>query len=606
VSSACVVVTSQPSAFPPSPARQWARILVVTVLLVVLGATLLGPLWWEFPAVGAGCLLFVLLFGGTGAILWDEPGQRRTGGMLVAAAVLWPLGWSEEWARGPLPLISGIAAYAALSLAARAMLRYPDPALMNRAERVFVRVLTVVLIAVVVAQDLTMRPEWKDYDPGTPWPTLYPDRALNQAVITVGSVLHLLLIGGFAAFWAVRVRRIDGLDRRLLAPMAVAAPAAVLAAVSVPLVQLFDVHAPLRDQVFAVQAAVLATVPLAFCAGVLRRRLGSVAVLTMIRQVQRRPTPEAVQAALRSALRDDSLRVLFRAPDLDAYVDERGIPTPVHAAAGRLVLPVRSATGDDLARIDVDAAVVRHPRVLADAVAAGGLALENAQLQAALRGRLDQVRADRRDAVAAGVSARRRVERDLHDGAQQRLLALRLVLAAADGDGLPDTSRSYLHGLNRELGRALEELRDLARGIHPALLSQVGLAAAVEAYAQRMPAEIDLDLPAERLPAAAEETAYTLIVCVLDGLRELTDRVRAEVRGHLSAGVLTVEIQTATDPGAAPQPAHLQLAAEVPGMLDRIRALGGDLMVSALPPGGALLVAAVPCVVRPPSGDPLR
>lgn len=599
MSSACPVVTSSlPTSVPPS-ARQWTRILGVTGLLAAVGALTMGPLWSQHPGVAICCLTFTALFACAGVILWEEPVQRRTGWLLIVTAALWPMGWSEEWALGPLPLLSGPASYTALSLAAWGMLRYPDPAMTTRAERVFLGVLTVVLIGGAVAQIVTARPEWKGHDPTTPWLTLYADRTLNQTLVTAQRVLQLLLAGGFAAVCALRVRRLHGLDRQLLAPTGVAASAAVLAAATVPLTRLFDIHGSLRDRAFALQAGMIAAVPVAFGIGVIRRRLAGAAVLTMIHQVQRRPTPEAVQTALRSALRDESLQVYFWAPDLNAYVDLFGVPVRAVANDGRLVLPVRSAAGDALALIDVDAALARHQQVLAHAVAAGGLALENAQLQAAVLGRLDRVRAVRRRAVQAGVSERRRVERDLHDGAQQRLLALRLVLAAADGASLPEPSRDYLQELNREIGRALEELREVARGIHPALLSQVGLAAAVEAYAQRLPAEIDVDLPADRFPAEAEETAYTLIVSVLENLGEAAGPVSAQVRGHRAERLLTIEIQTSTD---GVHPFHLRLGAEAPGLLDQVRALGGDVMVSALPPTGSLLVAAVPYGPTRPGG----
>lgn len=593
MSSTSLVVTSPWASVPPSVTRQWSRTLAVTLALSALGALVMGPLWREFPVVAVGSLLFGAMLTCAGVILWEETGHRFTGGLLIGAAQLWALGWSEEWAFGPMPLISGISSFVALSLAVWAMFRYPDPALLNRTERVFVAVLGIVLVGGILAQDVTMRPEWKDYDPGSWWITLYASRPVNDAVILVVSACQLILAGLFSVLWMRRIGRMRGLDRQLLTPMAIAAPATTLAAVLVPIVSLLEIHGAAKDYTFALQAALFALVPMAFLASVVRRRLADHAVLTLVRQVQRHPTPEAVQSSLRTALLDDSLRVRYWAPELNTYVDVTGSPDDEEIDnEGRLQLPVASATGTPLAVIDTDPALGRHPNVVTNAVAASGLALENAQLQAAVLARLSQVRAIRMQAVQAGTAERRRVERDLHDGAQQRLLALKLFLAASDSQELPESARLRLRGISKEISHALDELRDLARGIHPAVLSQAGLGAAVEAVAQRVPVPVDVRLPGARYPAATEETAFSLICAVLDVAGKPADgRVRVEVRGHEADGVLTIEIED-----DAERPAQLRLGAELPGMLDRVRALGGDIMFSTLARGGSLMVAAIPCV----------
>ncbi|GAB3254667.1 hypothetical protein GCM10027456_30850 [Kineosporia babensis] len=586
-------MTSPPSSAPPSVTRQWSRTLAVTLALSAFGAVLMGPLWREYPVVAIGSLLFGAMLTGAGVILWEEAGHRTTGALLITAAQLWALGWSEEWALGPLPLISGISSFVALSLAVWAMFRYPDPSLFTGPERMFVKALAVVLVGGILAQDVTMRPEWKDYDPGSWWITLYPDEALNNAVIQAVSALQLVLAVLFSVLWMLRIRRLHGLDRQLLTPMAIAAPATTLAAITVPIVQLLGVHGTAKDITFALQAALFALVPMAFLVSVVRRRLADHAVLTLVRQVQRRPTPEAVQSSLRTALLDESLRVRYWAPELNTYVDVSGIPDAENDQNdGRLLLPVASASGTPLAVIDTDPALRRHPNVVTNAVAASGLALENAQLQAAVLARLSQVRSIRMQAVQAGTAERRRVERDLHDGAQQRLLALKLFLAASDSQELSDTARQRLRSISKEISRALDELRDLARGIHPAVLSQAGLSAAVEAVAQRVSVPVDVRLPEGRYPAATEETAYSLICAVLEAASAQNgERVRVEIRGHEADGVLTIEIED-----DAVRPAQLRLGAELPGMLDRVRALGGDVIFSALARGGSLMVAAIPCV----------
>ncbi|MCD5354383.1 sensor histidine kinase [Kineosporia mesophila] len=590
--------TSQQPPAPVSSSRQWSRTLAVTAALTLLGALIFGPLWRDYLAVAAGSILFTAMFSCAGAILWSEPGHRRTAVLLILSGQFWALGWSEEWAVGPLPFVSGISSYVAISLAVWAMFRYPDPALMNRVERVFVRVLGGVVVGGIVAENVTMRPGWKDYDPGTFWITVYADRATNDGIAEVLRSLQVALIAGFLLLWIIRIRRMRGLDRELLAPMALAAPAAGLAAGAVPVAKLLGLSGDRMDAVYAFQPAVLAVVPLAFLISVVRRRLADNAVLTLIQQVQRRPTPEAVQTALRAALRDDTLRVRYWAPDLNTHVDITGAPSGLSLddQPGRLVLPVTAPGGSPLAVIEADPGLRRHPQVVSNALAASGLALENAQLQAAVLGRLSQVRQVRMQAVQAGVAERRRVERDLHDGAQQRLLALRLVLAASDSPGMSEVSRERLRAMSAEIALALNELRDLARGIHPAVLSQAGLWAAIEAVAQQQPLIVDSDLPRGRFPAATEETAYYLICAALKGAAQAGQAgptpaaSRVCIRGHQAEGVLTIEVED-----DARRPAQMRLDAELPGMLDRVRALGGDIMFSTLSRGGSLMVAAIPC-----------
>jgi len=621
-------ISSRPPV-PPSPARQWSRTLVVTGLLGALAALMIGPLWQVYWPVAVGTMLFTVLFSCAGVILYDEPGQRRTGVLLLLAGQLWALGWSQEWAIGPFPFISGPCSYAAISMAAWAMFRYPDPALMNRLERAFLSLVALATVGGILADNLTVSPRWRDYDPELVWwVALRVDRSLNAAVVAVVHQVQLVLVGLFIAVWALRIRRIRGLDRETVAPMAVASPVLAVVAGALPVAEALNAPVFVINRIYAVQAVVLGLIPLTFLVSVIRRRLADHGVLTMIGRLQRRPTPEAVQTALRQALRDDTLRVRYWAPDLNSYVDVTGAPIlDPSPEPDRLLLPVTTPIGGPLALIEADPVLTRHPQVLANALAASGLALENAQLQAAVLGRLGQVRQVRAQAVQAGAVERRRVERNLHDGAQQRLLALRLVLAAADSPDLPAGSRQRLHTMNQEIALALSELRDLARGIHPAVLSQAGLSAAVEAVAQAYPEPVDAVLPGGRFPAATEETVYHLICAALErrtgapepGPRAAPDprtapgstvgsgatagwgsdagsgpggspRPGLRIRGHREGGVLTIELQD-----EARDPDQLRSDTELPGMLDRVRALGGDVIFSKLARGGALMVVAVPC-----------
>src|SRR5262249_2577538 len=158
-----------------------------------------------------------------------------------------------------------------------------------------------------------------------------------------------------------------------------------------------------------------------------------------------------------------------------------------------------------------DPTLLEEPQLINAVAAAARLALENARLQAETRAQLKEVRESRARIVAAADDERRRIERDIHDGAQQRLVALGLQLRSAqrhlDHDADPDVSL-LLGQAVAELQVAVDELRELARGVHPAVLTEEGLAAAVESLATRTPMTVSLNVLEDRMPEQVEATAY--------------------------------------------------------------------------------------------------
>jgi signal transduction histidine kinase len=590
VSSTSLALTSATFPEPGPVPRQWSTVFLRVSGLAVVCSIFYGPLWYRQPLVATASLLLTTTLICTGVILQEEAGHRWTATLLLLAGVLWSIGWLEEWGGGPLPIVSELASPIAVALTAWAMFRYPDPDLVDRRERIFLWALTIWIIGGQAVTDAVSRPEWADWPADSWWLAIHPDRLLEHRVSRVVHAGEISLACAFVVLWGLRFRRVRGLDRRMLAPMAVAAPAAGIAGGAVPLAQLLQLTGGSLEGIYTLQPALLAVVPASFLASVVRQRLASTAVVGLVRQVQSSPTPESVQESLQQTLDDRSLRVCYWAPELHSYVDMTGTPVePLSGRSERLVIPISSVSGQPLAVIDTDPVLRRHSQVVEGAVSASGLVLENAQLQAAVLAQVAQVRAARLQAVRAGVAERRRLERDLHDGAQQRLLALRLTLAAADDPNLRPAARDFLRSISAEIAEVLGELRELARGIHPAVLSQAGLAAAVEAVIERHPIAVDAYLPSGRFPAATEETAYFMICEALDSaVQDAADQVL--IRGHEIDGILTIEIE---DDGK--RPAEVKLGAGLEGLIDRIRALGGDVMFSNLAEGGSLMVAAIPC-----------
>ena len=190
-----------------------------------------------------------------------------------------------------------------------------------------------------------------------------------------------------------------------------------------------------------------------------------------------------------------------------------------------------------------DPALGEEPRLVDSVGAAAALALDNERLEAELRARLEELRASRARIVEAGDSERRRLERDLHDGAQQRLVALALTLRLGRDRAEDAEQRQLLDKALEELHTATRELRELARGIHPAILTDRGLAAAIDALAARAPVDVDLvGGPAERLPPPVEAAAYFVVAEALTNVARYAHARQARVSVSERAGTLTVEV----------------------------------------------------------------
>jgi signal transduction histidine kinase len=211
----------------------------------------------------------------------------------------------------------------------------------------------------------------------------------------------------------------------------------------------------------------------------------------------------------------------------------------------------------------------------------------------------EQLAASRARIVAAGDAERQRLERNLHDGAQQRLLSLALVLREAEAvlDGDPAASKELLGIARDELVRALDELRTLARGIHPAILSHRGLGPALEGLAARAPIGVSIEtLPASRLPEPVEVGAYYLVA---EALANVAKHAKAS-RAHVSVERLPDRaIVVVADDGVGG--ASLANGSGLRGLADRVEALGGRLEIDSPPDGGTRLIGEIPIASAQPA-----
>jgi signal transduction histidine kinase len=332
--------------------------------------------------------------------------------------------------------------------------------------------------------------------------------------------------------------------RRLLAPLLLAAAVAALRAVTESLVTFFNHPPAITLELFWWQVIGFIAVPLVLVDGLLRARLAHAGVGDLIVELERSPSNQ-LGTALARALRDRSLEIASWLPERSAYVDSSGQVVELPTDGARAVTKLEN-DGEPLAALIHDPSLLDDPRLLEAAAAAARISLENARLHAEMRAQLEQVRESRARIVTAGDEERRRIERDIHDGAQQRLVALGLQLRAAQRrlgpEADPEVAR-LLDATVAELQAAVNELRELARGVHPAILTEDGLSAALESLATRAPFPVQLETFEERLPAPVEAAAYFVASEALANVAKHAQASKATVTTRELNGTVEVVVE---------------------------------------------------------------
>jgi signal transduction histidine kinase len=301
--------------------------------------------------------------------------------------------------------------------------------------------------------------------------------------------------------------------------------------------------------------------------------------------------PEEVEEVLRELMADPRLELLFLPAASEHYVDARGVPARSLAQDTRQQIPIERG-GQPLGLVLLDPPRPEQRDLLRRVVEAGGLAIEIARLRVELRRQLAEVEASRARIVAAGNDERRRIERDLHDGAQQRLVSIGLTLRHAQHElesVSPERAGQTLDGAVAEVAVAIDELRELARGLPPSQLDR-GLAPAFHELARRAPVPVEVDAPRERFGRDVEAAAYFI------GCEGLTNAVK---HAHATKILLSVGrrdgqlVVSIADDGVGG--AIVGQGSGLRGLSDRIATLGGTLRVESAPGAGTTLTAELPC-----------
>jgi signal transduction histidine kinase len=279
--------------------------------------------------------------------------------------------------------------------------------------------------------------------------------------------------------------------------------------------------------------------------------------------------------------------------DTQSYVDPEGGPVELPTDDSRRAVTILEQDGRRLGALVYDPALLDDPGLVEASSAAARLALENERLRDELRAQLADVQASRARIVETGTAERRRLERDLHDGAQQQLVRLSLLLQLARSRAGDD--RSEVPALLSEAGdlarEALGEIRALAQGLHPAILTEEGLRGALEWLAESAPLAVRvLEAPEERLPESVELAAYFVVSEALVNVAKHAQARSATVQASRRNATLVIDIVDDGVGGADPS-----RGSGLRGLGDRVAALDGRLVLDSPPGGGTRVHVEIPC-----------
>jgi signal transduction histidine kinase len=565
--------------------------------------------FWPAAVAAGGATAALILSGG----IADSPSLTAAIGLAVGLA--WSLIGLEEWRRrpgrrsGPLMVFLGFAWFASLLVYSRVSALYTLGLLIRP---LFIAVLGHLLLAfpggrlegglaraiVVTAYlDTTVLAAASAvfYQPDTGAVSnlalIEPNTVLSDALSNAARGIGVALLLAGIVLIARRWRRATPPWRRPVAPVLWwGAAAAAAGALRLGNDGLGRPLGPV-ELVFFVA---LATMPLGFELGLLRSRLARGAVAELVVELGQTPVPGELRDALARALHDPSLALAYWLPDQGHYVDLNGrtVEPPRDDSCG-LTSTIVERAGRRVAALVHDVSLRDDPGLVEAVCAAAGLALENERLQAELRAHLDELRASRVRIVEAADAERRRLERDLHDGTQQRLVSVSMSLGLA-GSKLssdPQAARRILDETRNTLGVALQELREVSQGIHPGILTERGLGAALRELTYSAPIPIELTVAfEERLPEPAEAAAYYVVAEALTNVAKYASATVVSVTVNNRNGRAVVEVSDDGIGGA--DPAH---GSGLRGLADRVAALGGRFAVESPPGEGTWLRAEIPC-----------
>ena len=530
-------------------------------------------------------------FIGSGLVALHIRPQNRLGWAMVFTGFAWFGSILLVAHDAPLFTVGAVLQVAYIAGFAYVVVAFPSGRLQSTAERLVIGGALVVAVGVQFAALLFT-------DTHAIWCTECPDNLLE---VTRNDTIALdlrefqrgagvVVIVAAIALLALRWWRASGAMRRTIAPVLWTGGATlVFAAFAVANEVLYK---PLGPEPLRLMLFVISAVPVAILFAFLQRRMARGAVAGLVVELGDPTAPVDLRQALARALGDPSLELAYWYPAESRYVDGQGGPVALPEADGPRLATVVERNGQPIAALIHDPALQHNSELVDSVCAAAGLTLENERLQAELRARLAELQASRARLVEATETERRRIERDLHDGTQQRLVSVAMSLGLAESKLPADAEVAPLvHEAREALTVALAELRELSQGIHPSILTERGLPAALDDLCRRaaLPASLDVSLD-RRLPTQVETAAYFVVSEAVANAIKHSHATELWIRASIRSGVLVAEVVDDGIGGAGGGG-----GTGLRGMTDRVEALGGSLTVSSPPGRGTTLRVEIPC-----------
>ena len=537
-----------------------------------------------------------------GLIAWDRRPGRRTGPLIVLAGYLWYIGSLYELfpAASSVPFLSFTFRGYYDVLLAWVILSFPGDQLESRRDRLVVLALLVPML---------LRTGWRligtqpgvgtgnpPFAPANPF-LLVPDMDDFVRVDILVSFLVGLALAGVAVAIVLRRGTIRPGARWVTDPVLIGgflwATLAAVYAIGSSLGYWFGVEiVPIDGPGWTAQYLVRMLGPIGLLIGALRLRRRTSAVVGVMAGRSGPPRGPELEIALRDALDDPTLVLLYPTAD-GGWTTATGSPVALPALEAGRAATILESDGRVCGAVVHDALLLDDTTVVRTLAAVVRLAVENERLEADLQTQLDEVRASRARIVEATDLERRRLERDLHDGAQQRLVALAVslrILHARLGEHIAPDVATELEAAGEEVRGAIAELRELAHGLDPAILREAGLGAAVQSLADRSPVPVTVEMAIPgRLPSTVETTAYFVASEALANTVKHARATCATVEVSRDNGRVVVGITDDGVGGADPAGAGLR------GLMDRIAAVDGRFDLHTAPGGGTRIAVAIPC-----------
>jgi signal transduction histidine kinase len=573
-------------------------------LLGVLGGLALGLEgldWWLWSGYGRApwgaafsSTSASMCFVAAGMLAWRLRPRSRIGPWMVAMGLVMlvdnlnsDLMLSTDMPGRGLIVLAGVPAYwLHLAIGLYLFLSYPTGKVRSRPERMVAVSCFLIAIAgsAMLLTTVTPAPYCADWCGRSPV-HLAGSLRLYLALRTVLTVLVAAIAIMMSALMWRRVMRATPRQRRALGLMTAAATATMmLVAASLFATLGGSEGAGTGVLSLATGWAAVIGLPVAFLTGLLRQRLAFASVGSLVSQLEQ-VSADKVEAALGEMMRDPTLRLAF--PAGDKLLDSCGQLHEPPRDGSRSVTPL----GNPPVAMLVHSPDLADDQALLDAAGcAARLALDNARLHADARAQLAEVQASRQRIAAAADAERQRLERDLHDGAQQRLLGVGLALGVLR-TRVGETERQMVDEMEQELRTAIAELRDLAQGIRPAVLTDQGLAPALAELARRSRLRVTSHVTISgRVNPMIEATAYYVVSEALQNVVKHACTASVRVNAAQGPGGLVISV-TDDGPGGASPLAGTGLR----GLADRVEAVGGHLKIQSPPGQGTYVHAELPC-----------